>query len=99
ATALPPALMLSRAYPNPFNATVQLGSQVPGPLPTEVTLRVHDLLGQTVRTLVDGPAAPGRYSFSWDGRNEAGRPVATGTYLVVLRTASARSMQKVLLLR
>jgi flagellar hook assembly protein FlgD len=46
-----------------------------------VALTVYDLTGQTVATLVEGERDAGAYEIRWDGRNSAGRDVASGVYL------------------
>jgi flagellar hook assembly protein FlgD len=47
----------------------------------EMTLRIYDLRGQLVRTLVDGAQPAGRHAAIWDGRDEAGRPLPSGVYV------------------
>ncbi|MFQ5570026.1 MAG: FlgD immunoglobulin-like domain containing protein, partial [Rhodothermales bacterium] len=42
---------------------------------------IYNLLGQKVRTLLDKEQQPGRYEIQWNGRNDAGSPVASGIYL------------------
>ena len=96
-TARPAALTLSRGFPNPFNASVQIQYSLPTAAATSV--QVYDLLGQPVRQLADDPATAGWHVVSWDGRDSAGRPVASGPYLVVLRSGDQQRVEKVLLLR
>lgn len=87
-----PALALG-AWPNPFNPSTQLEFSLPAA--STVTLTVHDLRGRLVRTLVAGAEhAAGDHATTWDGRDDAGAPVASGVYLARLkagvRTASTR---------
>ena len=95
--AIPHSFSLDDAYPNPFNPTATLRFAVPetaGAL--AATLTIYDVAGQTVRTLVDESVAAGVYEAMWDGTDEGGRAVASGTYIYELRVgnvfASAKRM-------
>jgi len=72
-------LILHPVTPNPFNPTTTLAFDLPA---TEaVSLRVYDLQGRLVRTLIGGEVLPqGRNEATWDGRDDAGRRVSSGTY-------------------
>ena len=98
ADALPQEFALEAAYPNPFNASVQIPFAV-WQANTPVELTVHDVLGRTVRTLIAGPMDTGRHVLHWDGRNAAGEPVGNGAYLVQLRAGSQRAVGKVMLIK
>ena len=96
---MPQEFVLEAAYPNPFNASVQIPFAV-WQANTPVELTVHDVLGRTVRTLTrrsDGHA--GRHVLHWDGRNAAGESVGNGAYLVQLRAGSQRAVGKVMLIK
>jgi flagellar hook assembly protein FlgD len=58
-----------------------------------------DLRGHHVRTLVSGHQAAGRHRIGWDGLDDAGRPVASGTYVVRLDDGRQRQARKVMLAR
>lgn len=75
----PAAFSLGANYPNPFNPATVL----PLRLPTEGTVRVVilNLAGQQVRVLQAGHLAAGEHALAWDGRDDTGRPVASGAYL------------------
>ncbi|MFH1570269.1 MAG: neutral/alkaline non-lysosomal ceramidase N-terminal domain-containing protein [Gemmatimonadota bacterium] len=72
-------LSLAPTIPNPFNGE----TVIPFALPTleNVELVILDLLGRQLRTLWTGPLAPGPHQLRWDGRDDAGRAVASGIYL------------------
>ena len=97
-TGLPQEFALEAAYPNPFNASVQIPFAV-WQANTPVELTVHDVLGRTVRTLTFGTVAAGRHVLHWDGRNAAGEMVGNGAYLVQLRAGSQRAVGKVMLIK
>ncbi|MDA0333771.1 MAG: hypothetical protein O2782_01240 [bacterium] len=95
--ALPVAASLSAAYPNPFNSSVRIPYAVATDGDADMT--VYDLLGQPVRRLASGWHAPGRCEAIWDGRNHAGQPVASGTYLTRLHVAGSSRMITLSLIR
>ena len=65
----------------------------------DVSIRIYDAAGRLVRSLVSGNRATGRYQASWDGRNDAGRPVGSGAYFCRLESNGTAKVQKLLLLR
>jgi hypothetical protein len=80
---VPTSVALGNPFPNPFNPTITVPVDVP--VSGEVSIVVHDILGASVRTLQSGTLATGRHWFVWDARDEGGRGVASGTYILVLK--------------
>lgn len=73
--------LLAQNYPNPFNLTTSIQYSVIGDQPLAyITLKIFNLLGQEVVTLVDEPKQPGYYSVKWDGRNNERRDVSSGVF-------------------
>jgi hypothetical protein len=98
AVAVPTRMALLQNYPNPFNPGTTIAFDVNSD--AVVTLRVFDLTGQVVRTLVSGERfSPGRYERSWDGRNEAGVRVASGVYFYQLATDGFGALRKMTLVQ
>ena len=95
--SLPQTYLLYPPYPNPFNPETALSFYLPRKSP--VKLRIYDLLGRPVRTLVGGELSSGYHTFTWKGRDQAGRPVAAGLYLVELQAADFRQVHKLMLLK
>lgn len=95
--ALPGMTVLGHNYPNPLNP----GTVIPFDLVAEshVSLTIYDLLGQRVRTLVQGATKPGRHAVRWDGRDQAGRQVGTGVYVYRLVVGNHRLTRKLLVLK
>jgi len=91
--AAPRVARLEQNRPNPFNPeTVIPYDAGPG---GRVSIRVFDTSGRLVRTLVDAALPPGSNSVRWNGRNDRGRPVASGRYfyrLTVGKTTRTRAM-------
>jgi len=100
---LPEVFSLSQNYPNPFNPSTTIKFQLPeknGTSAVRTVLRIYDILGRLVRTLVDEDLAPGFYTKSWDGLNETGVRISTGVYFYSITAASDfRRTKKMLLLK
>jgi len=80
---VPEAFRLHGNWPNPFNASTTIAFDVSGTVP--VRLVVYDVLGRRVRTLYSGELlTAGHYRTSWNGRDDEGRPAASGVYLYQL---------------
>ncbi|MDZ7269065.1 MAG: lamin tail domain-containing protein [candidate division KSB1 bacterium] len=88
---------LEQNYPNPFNPETAIRYQLPQP--GRVSLAIYNLLGQKVKTLVDGIAPAGSHLTKWDGTNDRGQVVPGGVYFYRLRTGSFEKVNKMLLLR
>jgi VCBS repeat-containing protein len=88
---------LRPASPNPFNPRTELayGLEQPG----HVALRVLDMRGRVVATLVDAPQPAGEHLAVWDGRTEDGGRASSGTYVAELRGGGKRSVQKLTLVK
>ncbi|MEW6510857.1 MAG: FlgD immunoglobulin-like domain containing protein [Bacteroidota bacterium] len=93
---LPKEFALGYNFPNPFNPSTTLPVSVPRL--AQVSLIIYNVLGEEVATLYDGALEGGRYWFTWDGRGTHGAPVATGMYLVRLRTDAGPSFTRKMLL-
>lgn len=83
---------LSGNHPNPFNPTTRLLFTLPAA--GSATVDVLDLQGRVVRTLHRGELPQGPTSLAWDGRDDAGRSLASGTYLARLRAGGMTATHK-----
>lgn len=92
------AAMLLGNAPNPFNPSTRIRYELPidG---APVRLTIHDLGGRLVRTLVDEAQAAGGHVAPWDGRDDAGQPVAGGVYVYRLSAGSSVESRKMVLLK
>ncbi len=90
-TLLPRRFQLGRNYPNPFNPGTTIDFDLPES--SDVTMTVHNLLGQVVRRLLDEPMAAGSHTVDWQGRDQAGRTVGSGVYLVRFSASQGGSGQ------
>ena len=62
-------------------------------------LDVYDASGRLIRRLLDGAVQPGEHQASWDGRDNDGRPVASGVYFYRLKTGDISQTKKMILLK
>ncbi len=107
--ALPTAFSLGQSYPNPFSlahgaasariAKVAYDIPAHGRSAVWVTLRVYDILGRAVRTLVNQTMAPGAHETRWDGRDESGALVGNGLYFYKIAAADYVAVRKLTVVR
>ena len=71
-------------YPNPFQSSTRIQLDVQQIEATAVTIRIYDTAGRLIRTLEAPINGPGLLEIDWDGRNEAGIPVSSGSYIAII---------------
>ena len=89
-TSLPAEFQLQQNYPNPFNPSTTIGFSIPKA--GYVTLKVYNILGQEVATLLDGFKAPQTYSLKFEGTG-----LASGVYFYRLFAPGVNMVKKMLL--
>jgi len=94
---IPGEFALRKNYPNPFNPSTSIRYEIAKSVPVE--LAVFNLLGQKIRTLVNEQQVAGFYTVAWDGRDDFGRPAASGLYVYELKAGEFKQVQKMLLLK
>ncbi len=93
----PAEFAVQPAFPNPFNSSTQIRFDLPRE--SRVRATVVDQLGRTRRILFDGRLSPGRHRLTWNGADDAGRDLPSGSYLFRVRAGSCVISRKVTLLR
>ncbi len=93
----PASFALGQNFPNPFARATSIAFSLPAP--GDVDLRVYDVQGRLVRTLVQGARSAGRHEVTWDGADEGGRAAASGVYFYRLHAAGRQADRKLLMLR
>ena len=88
---------LSACRPNPFRDRTQISYALPAA--GNISLRVYDVMGRTVRTLANGHQKAGSYSVSWDSKDSRGHQVARGVYFYRLDTPGFRAVKKAVVTR
>ena len=95
--SLPTAFVLYGNYPNPFNPLTTIKFDLPRD--GHVALRVFDLSGRVVRTLVDDNLIRATHTYQWDGTDDTGRRVASGNYYYRVDTEQRTASGKMTLLK
>ncbi len=88
---------LMQNYPNPFNHQTRINYQLQGA--TFVNLKIYDIQGKLVQTLMKSQQSAGRYSVIWNAQQEDGRVLVSGIYLIKLETAAGFEMRRMVLLK
>lgn len=78
-TQVPLEPYLFQNYPNPFNPTTAIHFDLPQR--ANVSLKIYNLLGEEIRTLVSGSENAGFHTVSWDGLDDLGNQVSSGVYI------------------
>ena len=99
---VPLTAQLAQNYPNPFNSETVIEYELPQS--GEIQLMIYDVTGQRVASLASGLREAGTYAPRWDGRDDAGRRMASGVYLYRLEAPAMTGdrivqTRKLLLLR
>jgi uncharacterized delta-60 repeat protein len=89
---LPVNYILSQNYPNPFNPVTTIEFQIPKT--GLVFLKIYDILGQEIATLIDQPLPAGQHQVQWDASN-----VSSGVYFYRLKVGDHQAIRKMLLVR
>ena len=92
-----PDTRLSQNYPNPFNATTAI--EIYMPAEDHASLKIYNILGQRVRTLVDSRLQSGTTKLVWDGRNDSDEECSSGIYVYRLVTQSTVETKRMVLLK
>lgn len=93
----PDDVMLQMPYPNPFQAETQLSFFLPDP--SKVTIRVYNVVGQRVRTVLADVLPSGWHFASWNGRDDDGDVVASGVYFCQLDTSHGTEIKSLVFLK
>ncbi|MCH8838675.1 MAG: T9SS type A sorting domain-containing protein, partial [Candidatus Marinimicrobia bacterium] len=94
---VPERYSLVQNYPNPFNPATTISFGLPEPGFTRV--EVFDILGRTVRTLVDGYYEAGTYKVIWDGKEGQGKSAGSGVYFYSIHSNGFTATRKMILLK
>jgi hypothetical protein len=84
-------------YPNPFNSVTTIDYYTPKS--SNVSIAIYNTLGQKVRMLIKGKRAAGKYSVKWDGKNDEGRLMSSGTYYYILKSKNVYLKKKLTLVK
>ena len=95
--ALPKKIVLSQAYPNPFNPVTTISYRL---LKADyITIDIYDMIGNKVRTLVSQAQNAGTKSYQWNATNDLGQSVSAGMYIYTIQAGEFRQTKKMVLLK
>ncbi|MBN2413984.1 CotH kinase family protein [candidate division KSB1 bacterium] len=92
----PVEFSLAQNYPNPFNSQTVIQYELDKPAFTFIS--IYNLLGQKVRTLIDGCYTTGKHSVIWNGTSDNGLPCPSGIYTYQIRVGNRSIMRKMVLI-
>jgi hypothetical protein len=95
--AFPTTPHLEQNYPNPFHLATEIRFQLPRA--SRVAVKIFNLLGEEVRTLMDGLREAGYHNVRWDGKDGNGNPVANGVYFYQIQADDFSETRKMSVLR
>ncbi len=95
---IPDAVKILTNFPNPFNNTTVISFSLSKQ--SKVRLDIYDITGRRVNTLIDSRVLPADYYIvEWNGRNDSGTSVSSGSYFVALKSSNEITAHKILLLK
>lgn len=97
AEIIPSEFELSQNYPNPFNPTTVIKFSIPNS--QFVTLKVYDMLGREIRTLLNAEKTAGTYSIDWNAEDNLGLKVASGMYIYRITAGNFVATKKMVLIK
>ncbi|MHB1688361.1 MAG: FlgD immunoglobulin-like domain containing protein [Ignavibacteriaceae bacterium] len=93
----PLTFALQQNYPNPFNPSTQIEYSIPRQ--ANVTIKIYNILGREIKTLVSGEKTAGEYSITWNGLDNSGNQVASGAYFYRIEAGSFIQIKKMIFLK
>jgi hypothetical protein len=94
---MPLNFSLGDAYPNPFNPSTTIEFQIPKE--SWVTLKIYDILGKEVTTLINEITSPGKHTVKFDIRAATNRDASSGVYFYRLQAGTYSTTKKLVLLK
>ena len=94
---IPNTFLLEQNYPNPFNSVTVIRYQIPKA--EGIKIKIFNILGQEIQTLVREKKKPGYYEICWDGKDKLGREVPGGIYICLATSGDNRQTIKIIKLQ
>ena len=94
---IPEVFALHQNYPNPFNPTTQIRYDLPEDALVNIT--IYDIMGRSIRSLVNSQQTAGYRSIQWNATNNLGEPVSAGMYIYMIQAGEFRQTKKMVLLK
>ncbi|MCH8288446.1 MAG: T9SS type A sorting domain-containing protein [Candidatus Marinimicrobia bacterium] len=96
-TGIPEVYALDQNYPNPFNPTTRIEYQIPNS--GSVSLKIYNLKGELISTLVDEEMTAGYHSVTWNGLTSSGAPISSGVYLYRIQANDFVQVRKMIMMK
>jgi hypothetical protein len=96
-TTIPETFALHQNYPNPFNPETTIRFDLPRAV--DVTLRIFNLIGEEIVTLINEKMTAGAHTLKWNGQNTNRQPAGSGIYLLRLQAGNEVMVKKMLVVR
>ena len=94
---IPLSFKVYNAYPNPFNPITSIGYDLPED--GFINITIYSMMGNIVKTLVNGTQTAGNKTIQWNATNDKNEPVSAGLYLYTIQTGKFRQTKKMILLK
>ena len=94
---IPEVFALHQNYPNAFNPNTQIKYDLPEDALVNIT--IYDIMGRSIRSLVNSNQTAGYRSIRWDGKNNLGEGVSAGMYIYMIQAGEFRQVRKMVLLK
>jgi flagellar hook assembly protein FlgD len=94
---IPTDFKVEQNYPNPFNPSTTIKYALP--MEALVTVRIYNMLGQEIKTLVNNNKPAGSYSVMWNGDDNFGNKVSSGAYIYTVKAGEYFTNKKMLLIK
>ena len=92
--SIPKEFALHPVFPNPFNPIATIRFDIPVEMLHTTSIRIYDITGRMVETLMDGEIETGFHEISWDGHNQS-----SGVYFAELMSGDVRKIRRMILLK
>jgi hypothetical protein len=92
-----PGLPRLNNYPNPFSDSTELSFEIQKS--DDAVITIYNVAGQRICSIERTNLTPGWHSFLWDGRDDSGKRLASGTYFFTVQTSAGNSTRKIILLK
>jgi hypothetical protein len=99
ASVNPQQIELFQNLPNPFNPVTTITYIVPAGISEQLSLKIYDIRGTFVTTLVENITSPGTHSVTWDGKDTYGNSLSSGLYIYQLKAGNYSIANKMMLIR
>ncbi len=94
---LPVEFSLNQNYPNPFNPSTVISYSIPKA--ANVTVKIYDMLGREIKSLINDQQSSGIYHLTWNGDNNYGNKVSSGTYIYTIKAGEFYQAKKMILMK